>query len=166
MKSIVFGAAALSLAACAAVAPQKPAPYTFLRTERPGPDYRAYLTKPFEGHAQGGQAVTRQVKLFGKATNENGVLALCGFYTVEMLDTSGRASSEGPDRIIREQLSSPNSTLLLDGEIVGDLSFLRPYSLADGEVRANCVATRLPWRESYAKAKVAYHWPPLSLHNG
>lgn len=165
MKSIIFATVAVSLGACA-VTPQTPEPYTYIRSERPGPDYHAFLARPSEGHAAGGAAVTRQVKLFAKPLNENGTLALCGFYTVEMTDTEGRASPEGPDRLIREQLNSPNATLALDGQIVGDLSFLRPHGPGDGEVRANCVATRLPWKDAYAKARPTYHWPALSLHNG
>jgi hypothetical protein len=165
MKSIAFACTALSLAACTAT-PSTPAPYTYLRSERPGPDYRVFVSKPLDGHAAGGGAVTRQVKLFEKAIDEHGTLAVCGFYTVEMTDSGGRISAQGPDRIIREQLASPNSILQLNGETVGDLTFFKPYNPSDGEVRANCVATRLPWRESYGKARVAYRWPALSLHNG
>jgi hypothetical protein len=101
--------------------------------------------------------------MFGKALNENGVLALCGFYTVDMVDTLGRISPEGPDRVIREQLGSPNSVLWLDGEVVGNLTFMRPHGPSE-ELQANCVTTRIPWKESFAKAKVRFQWPALSLH--
>jgi hypothetical protein len=147
MKWIVVLAALL--AGCAALSP-----YDRIDTREVDGTYRKIA---FAINSSGGWRSSTNVAVFIKTFESNGKLGICGYYM------AGGSSSAYVD-LIGVSMASPDSTLSLGGEVVGNLGFLR-LNGSERDAIANCVVARADWRPSYSTAHVNV-WLPAARSNG